>query len=388
MAVVLVAGVVVGAGPAVAAPGKLVAGNFRLARGGVSPVIAQLDKVLTRVSVASVVGSANRSGAACPAHAPARAASFCWESGDNTTTDWYPQGISSSADASTSGSYQGKSVIVNSWYWHPVLGAQKGDRMSFVDYSNPAAPRYRFVLLAQPYTDAGGHPDFKAEIGSDGLSLHAGGIAWFGHWLYVADTWGGFRVFDTDHIWKVATGDKSRVGRQSDGSYQAFDYAYVLPEAFRYGASTAGGYAKLRFSAVSVDQTGGAPSMVVPEYNLPGDGTHRVVRFPADAGTHLLAASSDGLVHGTEAYETNIPQMQGAASVKGKFYASTSHTTSTSGYGTLYTFGASSGPTAHANDLPRSPEDVSYWGPKDWLWSQTENPGGRVVYAMKAGSLP
>ena len=62
-------------------------------------MITDLDAALPRASVAAVVDSANRTGASCSPH-PKAVAAFCWESGDNATTDWYPQGITTSADAS------------------------------------------------------------------------------------------------------------------------------------------------------------------------------------------------------------------------------------------------------------------------------------------------
>jgi hypothetical protein len=65
--------------------------------------------------------------------------------------------------------------------------------VSFVDYARPVRPRYRHVLLVEPYRDRAGNPSFRA------VPVHAGGIAWYGHYLYVADTYAGFRVFDTRH---------------------------------------------------------------------------------------------------------------------------------------------------------------------------------------------
>jgi hypothetical protein len=210
-------GLVASSAPAVAAPAELAAENFRLQVSDYNPVIADLDAVLSKASVAAVVDSANRKGASCSPH-PNAVAAFCWQSGDESTTEWYPQGITTSADASPDGEYQGKTVVLISWYYSGS-GDNKGVRVSFVDDANPSAPSYRHVLLVEPYKDAAGNPNFRA------VPVHAGGIFWYGYYLYVADTWGGFRVFDTRHIWKVSTGDKSKIGRQPDGSYHAHDYA-------------------------------------------------------------------------------------------------------------------------------------------------------------------
>jgi 2-polyprenyl-6-methoxyphenol hydroxylase-like FAD-dependent oxidoreductase len=369
-------GVVASSAPAVAGPQPLAAENFRLQASGYNPVITDLDAVLPKVSVAAVVESANRTGAACRPH-PNAVAAFCWESGDHATTEWYPQGVTTSADASADGQYEGKTVILTSWYYRGP-GVNKGVRVSFVDYANPSAPRYRHVLLVEPYTDAPGNPNFRT------VPVHAGGIVWYGHYLYVADTWGGFRVFDTRHIWRVSTGDKSKIGRQSDGSYHAHDYAYALPQALTFAASTTGGYADLRYSAVSLDRTSSPQSVVVPEYDADAAGT-RVVRYPIDESTLLLKPSDDGYVHGSEAYQVDIPSMQGATAIGGTFYVTSSRGASTQG--SVYTFSKTSGPTAHTGALPPGPEDLSSWQSKDQLWTLAEHPGSRSVLAVKASSF-
>jgi hypothetical protein len=382
-------------GPAAAAPTGLTAASFRLTPQPDDSTVGALDAVLPPATVPQVLASANRTATTCSAHAPSVVAAFCWQSSstdssldDEGGTNWYPQAITTSADADPSGSYQGKQVILAGWYWH-AGGTERGDRIAFVDYTNPAKPVYRFVLLVEPGLTSGGQPTFGPVLGSDGVSMHAGGMFWYGHYLYVADTWGGFRVFDLDHLWKVDTsGASTAVGRQSDGTYQAYNYAYVLPQVTRYAASTAGGYPAERFSAVELDRTGASPSVVVPEYNTASTDTHRVVRYPLDAGTFRFAPStSDGLVHATEAYETGIPQMQGAASVRGRFYGSTSHSTSSAHYGTLYSFTRAQSVRGYPDVLQPYPEDLSYWGPKDQLWSLSEDPGQRAVYAMKESAL-
>ena len=92
-----------------------------------NPVIADLDAVLSKASVATVVDSANRKGASCSPH-PNAVAAFCWQSGDESTTEWYPQGFTISADASPDGEYQGKTVVLISWYYSGS-GDNKGVRV-------------------------------------------------------------------------------------------------------------------------------------------------------------------------------------------------------------------------------------------------------------------
>jgi len=375
-------GIGLGAAPAAAAPTALTASDFRLAASGVSGLLDDLDALLPVVSVGDVVDSANRTGAAASPHASNLSAAFTWQSGDNTVTYWIPQGITSSADAYAAGTYDGKTVLLASWYYDDT-GVDKGVRVSFVDYSTPSAPTYRHVLLVEPYTDSAGHPNFKP------IAVHAGGLCWYGYYLYVPDTWNGFRVFDMRHIWQVTTGDSSAIGRQSDGTYQAFDYLYVLPQAMHYTSSTVNGAAALRYSCVSLDRSSVPDSLIVAEYNVDGDDTSgagtRVVRFPIDYTTRMLTASSDGYVHGSEAYRVFVPSVQGGACVSGKFYLSASN--GSSGYGSLWTFTASSGPTKYASAMPIGNEDLSYWPAKDQLWTLTEYAGIRYVLSVTASAF-
>jgi hypothetical protein len=109
------------------------------------------------------------------------------------------------------------------------------------------------------------------------------------------------------------------------------------------------------------------------------------VRYPIDDQTFLLKPSVDGYVHGNEAYRVNIPQMQGATAIAGKFYVSSSRGKSTQG--SVYTFTKTNGPTEHPRTLPPGPEDLSYWQSKDQLWTLAEHPDNRSVLAIKASSF-
>ncbi|WP_020421068.1 hypothetical protein [Amycolatopsis sp. ATCC 39116] len=353
-----------------AAPVKLTASDFRLKESAYNSVISALDGVLPTVSFSAVLDSANRSASSCDPGATGQVAAFCWNSGDNDTTDWYPQGVTTTADAYGDGLYEGRTAVLASWYY-AGSGTNKGVRVSFVDYSTL---KYRHVLLVEPYTNSAGQPDFRA------VTVHAGGIFLYGYYLYVADTSGGFRAFDLRHIWQVRTGDSAAIGRQADGTYEAHDYAYVLPQALRFADSAASGVTELRFSAASLDRTSSPDSVVVPEYNADGTGT-RVVRFPIDYTDRKFAESADGYTHATEAYRVGIKSMQGATAIDGTFYVSAS--AGSGSRGSLWTFTASSGPTQKAGVFPAGNEDLSYRGPADQLWTLTEYPGSRSVLAVR-----
>ncbi|MCE0445528.1 hypothetical protein LT493_12280 [Streptomyces tricolor] len=116
--------------------------------------------------------------------------------------------------------------------WYGRLAAERqGARISVVSWDATGDPTYQHVLLVEPYglrDDGGERYDFRES------DLHAGGIAWYGNKLYVADsTVGttGLRVYDLDRIFKVTKGPG--LGRQADGTYHAHGYDYVLPQCSR-----------------------------------------------------------------------------------------------------------------------------------------------------------
>lgn len=130
---------------------------------------------------------------------------------DQNTSKWIPQGVTSSADALEKGTYEGVDGIIASWY-------RTDDKASRVAFVNKKDWSYRHVLLVYP--DA--KDDFKD------VPVHAGGVMWYGNTLWVVDTRNGIRVFDMDNIWQVESGDGT--GKNSDGTYSAAGYKYVLPQ--------------------------------------------------------------------------------------------------------------------------------------------------------------
>jgi hypothetical protein len=101
------------------------------------------------------------------------------------------------------------------------------------------------------------------------------------------------------------------------------------------------------------------------------------VRFEIDYTNRMLKTSSDGYARAVEAYDVSVTSMQGATAINGKFYLSTSD--GSGNPGDLATFLPGGSVVMHYDTLPIGPEDVSYWGPKDQLWSVTEYPGSRSV---------
>lgn len=336
-------------------------------------------------TVDNVLDSANRTGSKIVlSEMSGFTQGWTW---DKDTTDgtglWYPQGLTTSADYADTGLYNGRKVILVSWYDHLDETTGKGARISFVDMTDPVAPKYRHVLLVEPYLDpstgGAGTPNFKA------IHFHAGGIMWYGKLLYVADTHKGIRIFDTTKMLKVtANGDETTIGRQSDGSYTAHNYSYVLPQSAAYDARTpTGGERAIQWSFISLDRTTSPDSIVVGEYGEPDEpaDSKRLFRWNIDASTRLLVAL-DNVATATKAIVVDVNEMNGATSVNDKYFISRANG---SAAGDLVTWVPSQ--LVNYNDLLAHAEDLSYDKNTGWLWNLTETQQERYVFARDISKL-
>ena len=217
-------------------------------------------------------------------------AGFTFNYGDRVVDYWYPQGISGTASAYDDGTYLGVPVALVSWYHETKndssTSTDKGARVSVILTEDFDDIRYRHTLLVEPYRSADGTPNFR-QI----QSFHAGGIAWYGPYLYVADTSNGFRVFDMTKMMRVSTGKKNSIGYTSGDEYHAFNYKYVIPQVNRY--KTCSESCCVRFSFVSVDRTSVPPALVSGAYtnqNLNG----RLHRWELDPNSRKLVTEQGG----------------------------------------------------------------------------------------------
>jgi hypothetical protein len=312
---------------------------------------------------------------------------WCFSSADETGA-WTPQGVAVSPP--------GTGDVMVSWY--------KGSSV-------------RVTLSARPTVDTDGSyraitllvPSASAPYASD-LSVHAGGIAWVGHYLYVADTYNGFRVFDLDQIYKVSTGE-STVG-DSGGSFYADGSPYALFQIGRYvygnGSSDRcnadrdsgdGNYpdapdTDLCFSTLSTDLSFSTPSLITSEYRVGAAITAsianqepvRVVRWPLNSDG-LLAADSSGVVDSVKVYGTYTPRIQGAvahvatqSTTDGDEPVTTVYldTSDGSSLGTIYSDRGWRDPWSIAGVLHG--EGIDYNASEDRLWGVTEGSGQRMLF--------
>ena len=320
--------------------------KISLAKSGLdAPAYARLDRLANRygrVGVKAVVESAERevqSAAGSPSlneiGAPVQA-SFKWNNGDNEVDYWIPQGITGSAAATEDGIVGGHRSLVVSWY------GPRGARLSFVN-ADEGFTKYRHVLLVEPSGNS-----FKP------ISTHAGGLAWYGDKLYVADT-KGLLVFDTRYFLDATK------------SPEAIDqgYRWVLPQVGEY---TQNGARKVRISSVETDRSG--PALVTGAYSEEKPG-RLAVRW-AMRGDDLTAVN---------AWKMPTSNVQGVLQHNNVLVASSSYDLDAgTGIGELLT-GA---PKALAGRInwPDGAEDVHYAGTSGRIYSLTEKDNDRIVFAI------
>ncbi|GAA2635510.1 hypothetical protein GCM10010399_80340 [Dactylosporangium fulvum] len=364
---------------AAAAPTTLPAGQFTLTADyhRFDALNSALAGILGTAPVHTVMDNANhdRTGITDSLGLAGYVGGFKFDAGDNGDCANYPQGITTSRDAvgtANSGNYDGHQLVVVSWYTKDGCdGAQSRSRITLVDWDATYPNKYRKVLLVEP-TGTAAAPSFKD------IPIHAGGVSWYGDYLYVADTGRGMRVFDMRKILKTNTGGTAdQIGRQSATTYYAHNYAYVLPQIGTVTAGTTSG-TSLAWSSISLDRV--SRSIVMTEYTCQSGCTSypnrapRAVRFPFAAGATTFAASTTA----TQALQLPWYKLNGVASHNGRWWFNSS------GSKQLYYWTPSAG--AHTYAWVSAGESISYWKDEtepDLLWSLQEGVGHRNVFAVE-----
>lgn len=301
---------------------------------------------------------------------------FTWNGRDRRDKQWWPQGISTSADASDTEDIDGRRVLAVSWYAkdHDGEGGH-GARITFVDLTTL---RYRHVLLVSPVLDQDGALVLRP------LRIHAGGIVWNGPYLHVAATARGFMTCRIDDIMRVpdTPSTRSRLGLVGE-EVAAYGYRYVLPVRFTYQAYAEDGVDKLRYSFLSLDRTQTPPALMSGEYGR-GKQTTRLARFDLQPDSLLLSTNQDGLALPIAIDANGVRGMQGVCVVKGDYYVTVSHGPWAAG--SVFS-GRPGALKQHRGATPMGPEDIAYWPSEDRFWSVSEHPRRRWVFAMKRSAF-
>ena len=302
---------------------------------------------------------------------------FSFDARDRTDPVWWPQGISTSADASDTEDIGGRHVLAISWY----AKDERGVRITFVDL---ASLRYRHVLLVVPVLDQHGKLVLRP------LRVHAGGIVWNGPYLHVAATARGLITCQVDDLMRIPDsrghGAWDRLGLVGE-QVASYGYRYVLPVRFSYRAYADDGVTKLRYSFLSLDRSEEQPAIVAGEYGQTGQ-TTRLARYHLEPDTLLLQTGEDGFSRPIAFDEAGVVRMQGASIVDGVHHVTVSHGPWKPG--SVYV-GTPGNPDNHWEEhrfaTPMGPEDIAYWPSTDRFWSVSEHPHRRWVFSMKRSSF-
>ena len=331
-------------------------------------------------TIAKVLADANRPMAKLAAArrptpdglSPSAKFGFCWnteDQADDRNFLWYPQGITTTADASSSRKYDGVEAVAVTWYRRRTRtdDAAVQSRVSLAPAGGAGSGRgrYRHVLLVEP----------KGADNIQHVPCHSGGALWYGNLLYVAGT-RSIRVFDWNHLHEVKTSSLpgEGFGRQSDGKFYADGTRYVLAQV----ATITNPGGSIRFSSLGLDRAAKPYRLVVSAYlEEPGVA---LWRFDLDAVSHLPAPGP-----AADAYHLPFTHVQGATSRKDRFWFNSS------GSGPkLRHWQRTGGAAPVAYRGAGGAESLSYWpsgdgpgGVPDYLYTITESPGTRQVFAVR-----
>lgn len=333
---------------------------------GLDGLLGDLKYAVRRARVPRLLGRAVREA-------------YRWDDYDERDVQWYPQGISSSADASDTEAFQtdagaGRRIVVTTWYSTGRDGVKRGSRVTFVDLDSGT---YRHVLLVSPVFDEAGNLTLRP------MSIHAGGIVWAGPYLHIAATSRGFVTARVDDIMRVAGDDDhpDRFGVEGT-SVHSYGHRYVLPVRFTYRAATDEGHEKLRYSFLSLDRRSEPPALLAGEYALDPDATTRLARYELDPATWQLATGDDGFSRPLAIDEGGVRRMQGVVVAADRYHVTVSNGRWMPGS----VFAGRPGSMRERRwALPMGPEDLTYWPSTDRIWSVTEHPRRRWIVAMDRG---
>jgi hypothetical protein len=381
-ATALTAGVLTGTFSATAAAGPtdLPVGEYKLSADyhQFDPINSALASTLGVAPVHTVMDSANHDRKPMSGvDVPGLSDGFRFDKDDNEDCKSYPQGITTSRDAvgtANGGDYDGHQLVLVSWYTKDACkGKQERSRITLVDWDASHPNKYRKVLLVEP-TGTADVPDFAD------IPMHAGGVSWYGDYLYVADTGRGMRVFDMRKILKTNTGGAAGdIGRQPNGDYYAHNYAYVLPQIGTIASKTTSG-TDLVWSTISLDRTD--KSMVMTEYTCQACDDYpkrapRAIRFPFAAGATTFAAATTA----SQALKLPWYNLNGVGSHNKRWWFNSS------GQKQLYYWTPSTGSKTYP--FVSAGESISYWEDAtkpDLLWTLQEGIGNRNVFAVNQAS--
>lgn len=318
---------------------------------------------------------------------------FKWTSGDEQTKEWRPQGI-------TGFTWNGRNFLLVTWYGIDpgtiagVYNQHKGVRVSLVDITSMSNITYRHILLVQNKANMSNPDLYKSsnsytQLGTYApVTIHAGGIACFGNKVYVADTKLGIRVFDVTKFISAAGDDtETRCGSETDGTFKAFNYAYILPQTGYYKITNASPFSCIE---LGTGATASDKMLWTGQYIEASETTvPKVYGFHLNASGQIITSPAPEVITPVDNDNTNVNGIQGVYRAGTKTFMSTTGNSSYEGSTarlTRYNDGATAGVRYR---WPHGAEDLYLEQSTGYLWNLTEyetdkyGEDNRCVFAVR-----
>jgi hypothetical protein len=304
---------------------------------------------------------------------------FRWNPHDFHEPEWRHQGATGSSDAYDEGLLNGRRVLLATSY-SKSSDPKRGARATVVDHTDLEQVRYVNLLLAKPIE---GSAKFRA------LTTHAGGVVWYGDFLYVADTERGFLVFDMQRIVPADRSETERIGDIGNGVMAAYGCDYLLPQIAIYDLTS--GSDPIRFSFVGLDRSASPHELVSGQYqqsHYSGLVVHWAI---GDDG--WLVPDGDQVI-AEQILIAGERRMQGVLSFSGEHLLSTS--SQFAGFdndqiesmynhsnGKLFIAKPAAQSQEHPAGWAEGPEDIYFEREHNLVWTVTEFPHRRYVFAVE-----
>jgi hypothetical protein len=315
---------------------------------------------------------------------PPGAKAFCFNTADTLSTEWFPQGITTVSESRPDEKWGLARPIVVSWHDEDNKEPNRSARVTFI---NTRTGTYRHVLLVWPYRDAQGKPTYEplgSQTSSD-MDVHAGGLAWYGNRLYVADTGSGLRVFDMRRIFDLRRSRNGSTARHDliglhGNTYHAYGYRYVMPQVLSYvpnkqsgEACTFHGTPDHSWLSISRD------ALVTGEWCRNDRG--RVAQFPL-GNSGDLRADTKGQAIPSSVVRLPASHIQGGATSNGTWWFTRNASAGRSTGELLQARWSNGFKHVQRRIISYGPEDLSCWRSQQRLWTVAEPLGRRAVYGV------
>lgn len=317
---------------------------------------------------------------------------FKWNSGDEETIEWRPQGIAGF-------SWAGRKFLVVTWYGigptdiAGVNNQHKGVRIALADITSMSSITYRLILLVQNKANMTNPDLYKAsnsytQLGSFApVTIHAGGVATYAGKLYVADTKLGMRVFDlTKFIDVDGDATETRIGMETNGALKAFNYGYILPQSGYYKIT---GASPFSFIELGQGATASDKFLWTGQYVTSDETTvPKVFGFGINT-SGVVSTAQPTIITPIDNTSGHVYGMQGVYRTGAKTFMTITGTSSYEG-STARLVRYNDGTTAGSRfRWPHGAEDLYYDSATGYLWNLTEyetqkyGQDNRCVFAVR-----